>query len=157
ITIARRGSNSASGTSIQVTWTATTTAANLLLLRLVWTANTPTVPSPWVLAKTAPGTGINVALYYIANAAARLGAELITFSGTSTIVAELYEVTGVATSSPLDVTASNSGTGTAWTTGSSGTLAQAHEFVFASVGAVAGSTSASGWNLMGGSDGISQW
>jgi hypothetical protein len=69
----------------------------------------------------------------------------ITTGGTSHIVTaavagadiinhDVIEVSGGATGTWLDKTAANSGTGTAYTTGSTGTLTQADEIVFVSVG-----------------------
>lgn len=52
-------------------------------------------------------------------------------SNTSRKSIDASTVSGLLTSSTLDATAGNDSTGTAWTSGSTGTLAQAAEFAFA--------------------------
>jgi hypothetical protein len=79
--------------------------------------------------------------YYSAQITTGGTAHTVTVGAGSTVVnIDAIEVSGAATSSPFDKSASNSGTGAPpWTSGSTGTLSQADEIVVVSVGVDTGS------------------
>jgi hypothetical protein len=127
-------SNSASGTSMTVSYGSSVAAGNLLV-GMFRAAGTTSVSDSrngaWTKAVGA-SDAVN-AIWYRANAAA--GATTVTASGTTSgpIRAVIAAYSGIATSAPLDGTACNTGTGTTATTGSTASVA-AGELAFAGIG-----------------------
>lgn len=127
------------GTSLAPSWQRATTAGNLLVLTVATEGATTgiTVPGGWTSAVTKQGSGSGqVAIYYQANAAAQSGSVSVTLGTADTAQASIIEYAFIVTSSPLDKTASNSGSTTgSLSTGSTATTAQAYELC---VGVLAG-------------------
>jgi hypothetical protein len=131
--------NGAVGTC-NATWTAATTANNLLVAIMSFQGGTGTTITPpaggWLLAKREDnGTLGGVAIYYIANAASQSGAKSWLFSGAAAASVKMYEVSNIITASPLDQVAGNDETSsTAWESGTTGSTAQPIEFAIAALG-----------------------
>jgi hypothetical protein len=101
------------------------------------------------------GTGLSYAFY----------SAKVTTGGTGLVVSyawtggqaygnmDVAEVAGLVASAPFDKSATNSGTSSAYTSGTTATLTQSDEIAFASVGVDTGTnaaiTEASGWTLVG--------
>lgn len=123
--------------SLAASFSGASTNGNYLVAALnVQTGGGPTVtpPAGWSLAVTVNGTGTRTAIYYRENAPATT---TVTFTLTNNPISAtlvIAEYSSVRTSSPLDVTASNSGSGTSLTTGTTGTTAQGSELIIAAVG-----------------------
>ena len=126
---------SAGDGSVDATWDSATTAGNLLVAGVAASrANTvPTItpPSGWTEAVSItsdPGAGLRrrTSIYYKANADSESGAKTwacSTFMGVATIGVWMAEYSGIATTTPLDKTASAADTSALATTCSSGTTA----------------------------------
>jgi hypothetical protein len=123
----------ASPRTISVTWSSTTIAGNLLVAYIsVRTPSAPTItaPSGWVQAISKSNGLFTTQIWYKANAAAQTATGNFTVTdgaGTLYCAMRALEFAGCATSSPLDKTGSNSGTGTAMDSGLPGTLSQNSE------------------------------
>jgi hypothetical protein len=143
-------------------WPAATTVGNLLIAVICNSRSTaqPTlsVPggSPWVLAVENWGTvaqETSTHVYYIANAASRSGSESsFTLSVARDVYGVVLEYSGVATSTPLDVSTSKNGAGvaaTALATNTTGTTAQAAELILGAIASANADTSTG--DAMGGS------
>ncbi len=120
-----------SSTSVSATWQRSTTAGNLLVLTLHQNgAATATLPAGWTLAVAKTQGSYTVAIYYKANSAAENGTVTVTFSAAADAGIAIEEWTGIAASSPLDVTASSgTASGTSHPTGTTTTTTQAHALV----------------------------
>lgn len=143
-TVSGSSANVASPSSVAATWGSTTTAGNLLIAAVYTAAVVSgfTTPSNWVLIGSAvTNTGV-LRLYYIANAAARSGAETFSWTALASAAASLtlIEYSGIA-AAPLDQNNSSTGTSAAPATGSVTTL-QASELVLGFVGQVTTSATA---------------
>jgi hypothetical protein len=133
-TFVQGASNSTSGTTMNVTY-GSGVGTGHLLVGMFRTAGTTSVSDSLNGAWTkAVGTsdGLN-SIWYRPNASA--GTTTVTVSGTASasIRAVIAEYSGVATTTPLDGTACNTGTGTSATTGSTASV-PAGELAFAGVG-----------------------
>lgn len=106
------GNSQTGGTSLVLTWPHATTAGNLLVAILGFTdANAGEhAPVDWSTAvRRSDGPRVNRdIIYYIPNAASRSGTETFTFDHACDAIGYLIEFDGIATVSPLDVTADNS-------------------------------------------------
>jgi hypothetical protein len=132
------GSRDDSTANIAVSWPMSTSAASMLVtvVSLRGTASTTiTVPSGkgWTLANRADDGTVSVAIYYSQNAAAQSGSQTWGVSGGQPAVVHMIEYTGVATTAALDLSATNTGYGTAATVTASGTTAQAAELALVGV------------------------
>jgi hypothetical protein len=130
----RGASNSASGTTMTVSYGASVGAGHLLvgMFRASGTTSvSDSVNGAWTKAIGA-SDGVN-SLWYKPNASA--GSTTVTVNGSTSgsIRAVIAEYSGVATTSPLDGTSCNSGTGATATTGSTASV-PAGELAFAGVG-----------------------
>jgi hypothetical protein len=149
--LVQKAEGTQSGSSAGATWASATTAGNLLIALVFGvegttnTAPTITPPAGWVQAATstysnAPSNGAGrVSIYYIANASSRSGTETFSISGTGGVRIILMEHSGVATASPLDKTATNSGDSSTPTTGTTVATTQADELCIGALG-IDGST-----------------
>lgn len=135
--------------SLAATWGSTTTAGNLLRAYVVASGNaagSPTVspPSGWSTAISRIGTGTrkdpSVYIFYIENCGARSGAEIFTPSVSVDMTLRIEEMSGFATASVLDKTASNFSV-TATTPADSGTTAATTQAGEQSVAVLANSQS----------------
>lgn len=143
-----------SGSSADVSWLSPTTAGNLLVLAVRISSNhTINTPAGWT-AGPSVGSGPRAALFYKADAPSESGTVTVTFSGSaSNIRLYIAEFRGIATSSPVDVTATNTVTNsTNGATGTTSTTAQANALAVAlwSTSASTGGsiTLPSGWSVL---------
>lgn len=147
ITRVQFAQGTATTSPVAVSWPTATTANNLLLLVLTWqgatSAPTLTPPAGWTLAvKHTNVTG--VAIYYKANASSESGSVSVTVSNSPRALdMALLEYSGIATSSPLDKTATNSGGGTVIHSGSTAVTTQASELCIAGLADTAAETMSS--------------
>lgn len=133
------GTGAAGTTTAKVTWSPNTTSGNALFV--VVTASSVggnpaiTPPSGFVEAKTRTGSLLRTSLYYYENCASQADTGNFTISGTNPrITVTGVEMSGLATSSSIDVTASNSGATGNLDSGTTGATAQAAEYVIAGMG-----------------------
>ena len=136
-------------TSVAATFTGATTVGNLAVAVVTGFSSGATTPSAtgvtdnkgntWTrnaFTTTAAGGG-NWSAVYSAPITTGGTTHTVTFAEASMLIAnlDLAEVSGQTTvGSPFDKSASNSATGVAYTTGSTGALTQSDEIVFVSVG-----------------------
>lgn len=156
ISLVQTSAASTSGaTSLSNTPGAATTAGNLLILSIVDVDGTtaPTISDTAGNTWTSAGVSLEYtyprqALIYYCSDAASISSVTITPSSSQIIYAQLYEVSGCATVSPLDVAISASGSSAA-PTATTGTTTDASEFtvgLFANNAPLAGlSGVTSGW------------
>lgn len=128
-------STAGAGTSVNASWPNATVKGNLLLAAVLadGEVSTPTIsaPSGWTQAATVTGSTMRLSLFYINNAAVRSGAETFTLSSSSWRCMILFEASEIAMVSPLDRTATASGTGATVSSGTTLTTTQADEGWFA--------------------------
>lgn len=153
--------NNATAGSLSLSWPGATTAGRLLVAIVSASrgngsgaAPTITAPDGWTEAVTdvcnPTGPRIRTSIYYKANASSESGSQAWssqTFMGTGLLGVIMAEYSGIATSSPLDRTASAADTNIGSTTCSSGTTStttQARELAIA--GLCGGSTLGSASN-----------
>lgn len=128
----QRSTAQSSSSTVTVTYASTPTENNLLVA--AFSCKTRTVssaPSGWSQAVVSPflASTENLYIYYKIAGASEPTNPSWTMSGSSNWVIAASEWSGIETSSPLDVTKTNNGTGTAGTTGTHSTLAQADELI----------------------------
>jgi len=138
--------------TVVATWPASTTAGNLLVAVVSFrggsgvTITPPTASPAWTLAvRSDNSTTISTAIYYIANASAQSGASTWTLSSSQNATLSLIEYSGVAISSPLDKTATNSGSGTTGNSGTTATTTQANEVAIAGISIDASNKTLTSW------------
>ena len=126
----QRSTGEANSSTVTLTYT-NTPAQNSLLVAAFWcrSRTVSSAPSGWSLANTSTSSGETVYMYYKIAGAGEGASHSWTMSGSGNYVIAGSEWTGIDTASPLDVVAANNGTGTAGTTGTHGTLAQANELI----------------------------
>ena len=134
------------GTSITAQFPTTVTSGDLLLVQINWNDATNTVTSVTdalgntftsAVGPARQSAGQSAQLFYAANANGGVDKISVTLSGAARIIVFVYEITGAATTNPLDVAATGSGSGTSVVTTSPITTTGLDEFVFAGVGSVA--------------------
>lgn len=119
--------------SIVLTYPGTPTSGNLLVCSLAWRSNLTVtgVPSGWSLATNGGnGSGMDSAIYYKIAGSSEPTTHTFTMSASGHCAANAFEYSGIATTSPLDITDLATGSTTTATTGATGTLAQADELVY---------------------------
>lgn len=121
--------------AVSATFDVASTAGNLLVAVVSASENvTVSPPAGWSVA-IAQLNSIDVAICYRENAPSSTSLSFsfgATSPSSSTVV--IAEYSGIATSSPLDVTGSNTGTGTSPTTGSAGPTTQQNELLIGGLG-----------------------
>ena len=109
-------------TSVTATFTTAPTAGNLLIAVFGESgSNNINTPSGWQVAIVDQNNSPGGAIFYKIASGSESTVTVTTTGGTSTSYGmglQLYEYSGMAATSPLDDTASNSGTGTSLTSGS---------------------------------------
>ena len=119
------------GTTLTATYASTPTQGNLLVAVMgADIATAINTPSGWTLAVFASSTAESQAIYYKIAGASEATAVTITTVGSAGLGLHLYEYSGIATTAPLDVASTTSGTGTA-TNGVSITTTGANDLIFA--------------------------
>jgi hypothetical protein len=104
-------------------------------------ASTPATPTGWLVAIDESANAPGQVIFYRIAAAAEPSTVTVNGYGTATRLGlHVYEYRGIAYASPLDQTASNSGSGTALSTGTTATTAQPVELVLAAFVIDAGSS-----------------
>lgn len=125
------------GTSVSATFGATPTQNNLLIAiagNRDANASGPTTPGGWSVALSQPNNSPGQIIYYKIAGAAEPSTVTVSGYGTSTRLGlHIYEYNGINVSSPLDQTASASGTGTTVSSGTTAVTAQADELLIAGV------------------------
>jgi hypothetical protein len=139
----------AAGATVTVTYTAATTTGNLLVATVIFDG-THTITgctdgtNAYTQAKHVANTSLSADVWYFnGNSTGMAAASTLTCTfntGTSNAIIIWHEYSGLLTSSALDVTASNTGTGTAVDTGTTAGTAQNTELVFAFGGALTNPT-----------------
>jgi hypothetical protein len=130
-------SGSASGASLEVSYTTNVQAGDLLVGKFRANGTTSvsdSVNGAWTKAASTTSEGVTHSVWYRQNAAA--GKTKVTVSGATSgsLRAVLGEYSGVATSGALDQTSCNQGTTTSVTTGATASVG-AGDLLFAGVGA----------------------
>jgi hypothetical protein len=122
-----------SSQSPSATFTSDPTSGNLLIAIVGCGTHTISQPSGWSTAINQTGT-VSQAIFYKTSAGS--SDKIVTFTNALSESAgwgfQIFEYSNIA-GSPLDVTASNTGSGTSITTGTTGTTAQAKELIIVGV------------------------
>ena len=123
-----------------ITWDSPTTTGNLLVAFLSgYSGGFPTLPSGWSSAVSADSAGAYPGMIaYRANAPSESTTGTFAFPGDGSVIA--VEYSGMETSSPVDVTSSNPGSGTSMTTGQTTTTSVADSVCFAGFTLSSGTT-----------------
>jgi len=130
--------------SVSATFDATPVAGHLLVAIVgASTASTINQPSGWSTAINQTGTPGQAIFYKIAGSAESRTVTVTVSDSGSVLGLQIYEYSGIATSSPLDQTSSSTGTSTAPSSGSV-TTTQANELLVAGM-IIRAATSYSGW------------
>jgi hypothetical protein len=131
-TLVQKNSNTG-GTSIAVSFPNATTAGNLIIVSAAWlnggTASVSDGHNPYVTAAGPPASGMMSQIWYAANIASGATTVTVTFSGSFNNLVNIFEYSGLAATSPLDATSSNTGTSSSLDSGSA-TTTQANELIF---------------------------
>lgn len=135
VTSQRNTAGAGAATTLTFTYPGTPTNGNLMVAVLSWRgdATISGTPSGWNLARNMSGTDIDGAIYYKVAGAAESTTAQFTLSASvksAGAASEFSNGTGWPSGTgALDKVNSNSGSGTAGTTGLTGTLTQANELV----------------------------
>ena len=99
--------------TVTANWSVATTAGSLLVAVVTSDGTGLVFPSGWTTASTASGTNVTVSVLYIENAASQTSATVsaLNFGATPAMSLQLIEFKGMATSGSLDVTATNTASG----------------------------------------------
>lgn len=133
LTTQRNVVGGAAGTSVSFAFPVAPAAGNLVVFAFSWRGDTTVsaVPFTCSLARNGGnGSGIDSAIYYKIASGSEGVTWAFTLAASNKFAGVASEWSGMA-SSPLDVTNGNTSTGTAGTTGLTGTLAQNNELVVA--------------------------
>jgi hypothetical protein len=131
------GNNSGLGTlSIQVSFNNPNTTGNLIIVTAGWpnggTASvTDSNGNSYATAVGPTTNGLISQIWYAANIVGGTNAVTVNFDTSYNDMVSIFEYSGIATSSPFDVTHSNTGSNSSLDTGSV-TTTQANELIFAS-------------------------
>jgi hypothetical protein len=148
--LVQKASNSTGNASNPVTFTSPNTAGNLLIVSVGWlnggTASLSDSSNNTYVSAIGPTTnGPTSQIWYAANVAGGANTITVTFSQWNNSTISVFEYSGLATSSPLDVAAAATGNSNALDTGSV-TTTQANELIFASGYGNSGGTLTAGSN-----------
>jgi hypothetical protein len=128
-----QGASAIDSNSIAATFASQPGAGNLLVaVAGNLAASTPATPTGWSVAIDESANAPGQAIFYRIAAAAEPTTVTVGGYGTATRLGlHVYEYRGIAYGAPLDQTASNTGSGTALSTGTTATTGQPDELVLA--------------------------
>lgn len=133
LTAQRNTNGGGASTSVTFTFPSAPTAGNLVVLGFSWRGDTTVTAVPHSVALATNGgngSGIDSAIYYKIASGSEGTTWTFTLGASNKSSGVASEWSGID-ATPLDKTNSNTGTGTAGTTGLTGTLAQADELIVA--------------------------
>ena len=117
--VQKKTGTTGSGTSVSATFDSPPTLNNLLVAIVGNRASsTPTTPSGWSVAISETSNSPGQVIYYKIAGASEASAVTVNYTVVTALALQLYEYSGISTSSPLDQTGSSSGTSASVSSGS---------------------------------------